>query len=264
MPHMMKSYFTTELRDCFTRSELWLYMAWLDIKLRYRRTKLGPLWMVLFTFVTTICTATLASVLFKMNWGDFFPYVCCGMIVWAYVAGLITDSCNTFLAQSPLIKNTNVPLLNFGLRMFVKNTIVFFHSLVIAACVILYFDVPITLNLLLLFPALFLFFITSVSLSVILGFLCTRYRDILQLIQSTLGLLVFVTPIMWKAEMLGSRAYLMNFNPLTHFVILIREPLLGNTPSVLNYTVAAGFSGFLLLITYFFYNKYRKRLVHWL
>jgi lipopolysaccharide transport system permease protein len=239
-------------------------MAWLDIKMRYRRTKLGPLWMVLFSFVTTVCTAIFASVLFKMNFGDFFPYVCCGMVVWAYVASIITDSCNLFIAQAPLIKNTNVSLLNFGLRMFVKNTIVFMHSLVIVFLVILYYKVPINSSFFLIIPGLLIFMISSFALSITLGFLCTRYRDFLQLVNSTLGLLVFVTPIMWKAEMLGKWEFVVNLNPLTHYVTLLRDPLLGKTPSLLNYGVAVGFGGFLLLVTALFYNRYRKRLVHWI
>lgn len=260
----MKSYFINELRDCLKRNELWLYLAWLDIKLRYRRTKLGPLWMILFTFITTVCTGTLATLLFKMQFGRYFPYVCLGMIVWAYISTIITDSCSLFITQTSLIKNTNVSLLNFCLRMYVRNTIVFFHALVIAACVILYFQVPINLNLLLLVPGLLIFMLTTIALSIILGFFSARYRDIQQLIQSTLGLLVFVTPIMWQADMLGSRQYLVNLNPLTHYISIMREPLLGRTPTSLNYMVAICFTAFILLSATFFYNKYRKRLVHWL
>lgn len=260
----MKSYYLEELKDSINRKELWLYLAWFDIKMRYRRTKLGPLWMVLFSFISIVCIAMLGSVLFRVKFGDFFPYVTCGMVIWTYMAAIITDSCLVYLSQIGLIKNTNVPLLNFGLRMFVRNTIVFLHSMIIVALIILYYKVPITLNLLYLLPAFLLFSATALSLSIILGFICTRYRDFLQFIQSTIGLLAFVTPIMWKPEMLGSKAYLVNFNPLTHYVAIMRQPFLGNSPSMLNMLVVTAFTFLLLVLSYALFNRYRKRLVHWL
>lgn len=260
----MKSHFFKELYVCFHRHEMWLYLAWLDIKLKYKRTRLGPLWMVLFSFISIICLALLGSLLFKVRFGDFFPYLASGMLIWTYISMIISESCALYMSQTNLIKNTNVPLLNFGLRMFAKNTIVFMHSLVLMIFIILFYKIPITFNLLILFPALLLFMATALAISIILGFLSTRFRDIQQLVQATLGLLAFMTPIMWKPEMLGNKAFLVNFNPLTHYIAIMRDPLLGQTPTKINFMVSILLTGVLLLLASVLFSKYRKRVVHWL
>lgn len=260
----MKPYFFNELAFCFSRNELWFYLAWLDIKLKYKRTKLGPWWMVLFSFISVVCLAMLGTLLFNVKFGNFFPYLATGMIIWIYISTIISDSCFIYMSQANMIKNTNIPLLNFSLRMFSKNTIVFGHSLILVLLIVLYYKIPITWNILLVLPAFLIFMVTGVSLSVVLGFLATRFRDIQQLVQSMLGLLAYMTPIMWQPEMLGGRAYLVNFNPLTHFVAIMRDPFLAKTPSLLNYGVSISVSIFLLFLASKLFTKYRKRIVHWL
>jgi ABC-type polysaccharide/polyol phosphate export permease len=260
----MKSYFFKELYDCIHRHEMWLYLAWLDIKLKYKRTRLGPMWMVLFSFISVVCLALLGSLLFKVRFGDFFPYLASGMLIWTYISAMISEACSLYMAQTNLIKNTNVPLLTFGLRMFAKNTIVFMHSLVLMLFIILFYKIPITVNLLILLPALFLFMVTALSISIIIGFLSTRFRDIQQLIQATLGLLAFMTPIMWKPDMLGDKAFLVNFNPLTHYIAIMRAPLLGQAPTKVNILMSMLITGLLFLLASALFSKYRKRVVHWL
>ncbi len=258
------NHFYKELASTLKRNELWLFMAWIDIVLRYRRTKLGPFWLVIVSFISVICIATLGSLLFRVKFGTFFPYVACGIVAWNYMATLITDSCVVFIAQSGIIKHVNVSLISFGLRLFVRNTIIFFHSLIIVAIVLLYFRIDIGWPILMFIPGLAIFLVTTLSLSVILGFVCTRFRDVMQLINSVMGIFAFLTPIMWQPEMLGENAYLINFNPFAHYIALLRDPLLGKMPNTSNLIFAISFSVVLFLTAMVMFNKYRKQLVHWL
>lgn len=258
------NHFYKELIFTLERTELWLFMAWIDIVLRYRRTKLGPFWLVIVSFISIVCIASLGSLLFRVKFGSFFPYVTCGMVVWAYMSAMITDCCVVFIAQTGIIKHVNVPLIGFGLRMFVRNTIIFFHSLVIVALVLLYFQINVGWAIFTLIPGLMIFAVTAVSLSIVLGFICTRFRDVMQLINSVIGIFAFLTPVMWQPEMLGDKAYLINFNPFTHYVALLREPLLGRVPDSLTFAFTISFSIILLTLASYLFNKYRKQLVHWL
>ncbi len=258
------NYFYKELLSTLERSELWLLLAWIDIVLRYRRTKLGPFWLVIVSFISIGCIATLGSLLFRTKLGTFFPYVACGMVVWTYMSTIIMESCTVFISQAGIIRHVNVPLISFGFRMFVRNTIIFFHSLVIVALVLLYFQINVGWAIFMLIPGLAIFAVTSVSLAIIIGFTCTRFRDVMQLINSLIGILVFLTPVMWQPEMLGDKAYLANFNPLTHYVGLLREPLLGKIPETVSLIFTCCFSLFLFVFAGYLFNKYRKQLVHWL
>jgi len=243
--------------------DLWIYLSWYDVISKYRRTTLGPFWMIIMTFITIFGMALLCARLFKVKVSDFLPYVACGMIVWGYITSIIIESCSVFLAQAPLIQNTQPPLLTYGLRLFLKNTIIFLHSLVILF-ILLYFYSTLSIHLVMLIPAFLIIAINSVSFSIILGFFSSRYRDILHMVQATLNLLALLSPIMWKVEMLGEYTYLANINPFTHFIALFREPLLGHEISTfsLQYVFVATLAG--AILAQYLYTRFRNRLVFWL
>jgi ABC-type polysaccharide/polyol phosphate export permease len=98
----------------------------------------------------------------------------------------------------------------------------------------------------------------------LLGLICTRYRDVPQLIVSLLQVLFFVTPIMWVPELLGARAYFVNFNPGYHIVELIRAPLLGKAPSAITWLFVAGMTVLGGSGTFLVFRRYRNRISFWL
>ena len=57
-------------------------------------------------------------------------------------------------------------------------------------------------------------------IGIILSIICTRYRDLGQLVSNVMNLLFFVTPILWRSEMLNSYQYLLNFNLFYHLILL--------------------------------------------
>lgn len=258
------NYFFRELAYTLERTELWLFMAWIDIVLKYRRTTLGPFWLVIVSSISIGCIAALSTLLFKIKFGTSLPYIASGMIVWGYIVSLITDSCAVFISQGSIIKHVNVSLVSFGLRMFVRNTIILFHNLVVIAIILLCLQINVGWAILMLIPGFMIFAVTSLALSIIVGFICTRFRDVMQLITSIIGIFIFLTPIMWQPEMLGENAYLVQFNPFTHYVSLLRDPLLGKMPSQITLSFTCAFSMLLLVFAGYLFNRYRKQLVHWL
>lgn len=256
--------FLHDLIAALRNHDTWLYLAWIDIVLRYRRTVLGPFWMVIVSFVSIVCIAVLGSLLFKVKIGDFFPYVACGMISWAYISMLITESCTVFLSQLGLIKNVRVNVLSFCFRMFTRSTIIFAHSLVVIFLILLYSKIVFWKFFILLPIIAFVFMINAISSAISIGFLSTRYRDVIHIVQTLIGILAFMTPIMWKPEMLGSYSYLAELNPMTHFISIIREPLLGHYPTILSVIVVAACTTCNLLLAGFVYSKFSQRIAFWL
>jgi ABC-type polysaccharide/polyol phosphate export permease len=241
----------------------WLYTGWMDILAKYRRTALGPLWLVIVTLISISCIGVLGSVLFNTNLSELFPYVATGMITWGFLSLLIQESCTIFTSQAWLIQNINVSLLSFCLRTFVRNTIIFLHGFGIILLFII-FTRGISLSFLMVIPSIFILGINSICLGIVLGFLSARYRDIIQMVQAFLNILIFLTPVMWKVEMLRDKSYLANFNPLTHFIALIRDPLLGNNINSLALIITLSITVIHFLVACYLYKKFSKRLVFWL
>lgn len=91
---------------------------------------------------------------------------------------------------------------------------------------------------LLVVPALILAIANAMWVGLLLGTLCTRFRDIPQIVQSLMRVAFFVTPVIWIPAQLGTREHLALWNPFTYFVELIRAPLLGQVPPPLTWGLA--------------------------
>lgn len=252
-----------DLLEAFRYRDLWVYLAWNDIIAKYRRTTLGPFWIIAVTFVSIGCMAVLGSILFKTNLKEFLPHVACGMVVWGYIGALIMESCGVFIGQAGIIQNVRLPVLAFVLRMFMRNTFLFAHSLIIVLLIVLY-AFPLTLNVLFIIPAFIFCAINSISFGVILGFFSARYRDVMYIIQTILNIMMLITPIMWKREMLGEYMYLADANPFTHFIALFREPLLGNPVPNESLIYVSALTVLSFALASYLYRNFKNRLVFWL
>lgn len=243
--------------------DLWIHLAWNDVTAKYRRTTLGPLWAIIITAVSILCMSVLGAVLFKVNLRDFLPHVACGMVIWGFISAVVMESCAVFITYAGLIQNVKLPLLSFVLRMFLRNSILFLHSFVILLIVIGFFS-SFSIKMLLLIPGFLIYAINAISFGVLLGFFATRYRDITYIIQAVLNIIVLLTPIMWKVEMLGEYQILANINPFTHFIALFREPLLGRSIDDFSLLYVIVFTCVSFILAQYLYAKFKNRLVFWL
>lgn len=238
-------------------------MAWHDVVSKYRRTSLGPFWSIIITAISIFCMGTLGAILFKINIKEFLSYVACGMIVWTYISSIILESCGVFLQNANIIQNVRLPLLTFTLRMFLRNSILFLHSLVILF-IILIATSTFNFQSLYILPSFLIFGLNAVSLCIILGFFSTRYRDVIHMVQAILSIIILLTPIMWKVEMLGEYSYLAHINPFTHFIAIFRNPLLGIEISPLNYYYVGIATLINMIFASYLYRRFKNRLVFWL
>jgi ABC-type polysaccharide/polyol phosphate export permease len=70
-----------------------------------------------------------------------------------------------------------------------------------------------------------LFVLCTLGLSIVLGAVATRFRDLKPMIESTLTLAFLSSPIIWTPDMINHAASITRFNPLTHLFAVWREPL---------------------------------------
>lgn len=245
--------------------KFWTFMGVSEIRRRYRRTVIGPFWTTLSLGVFIGCMGYLLSALWHNDPVEFLPYFCSGYISWILIQTTIMESCATFTSSESYIRQVSLPYTNYACLIAWRNIIVFFHHLVILALVLWYAGVGVNFNTLLLIPGLTLFFITATWVAILLGMVCARFRDVQQVINSLLQLAMFVTPVMWKPNQLGAKGMLVSsINPLYHFISIIRLPLIGEAPSLLNWSVAFGVTVVGAILTLMFFSKNYRKLVFWL
>ncbi|CAO3460120.1 O-antigen export system permease protein RfbD [Azospirillum argentinense] len=244
---------------------LWSKLGWHDIRKRYRRSVLGPFWLTLSMAVMVASLGLIYGTLFRLDLESYLPFLAIGLATWTFVASFLNEGCTSFIDLEPLIKNVRIPMSLHILRALWRNLIIYAHNIVIFAGVALVFGIwPGIGGILLAFAGLGLLLVNAGWIMLLCGMVCTRFRDVPPIVASVIQLLFFVTPVMWKPELLGERRYLMALNPLYHLIETIRAPLLGQLPGWENWAVGLLFAAAGWALTFVLFARFRKRIAYWL
>jgi ABC-type polysaccharide/polyol phosphate export permease len=255
-----------DLKDGLARWRIWLLLAYQDIKLRYRRSSLGPFWITISMAITVYSMGFLYGHLFRTELHRYFPFLAAGLLSWTLISTAISDLTDGFTASDGLIKQIKLPYTLYIHRVVARNIIIFFHNLVVMIPIIIIFHKTVGLNLssLLLIPNLFLIYINAACYGMILALIGARYRDIPPIIRSLIQVIFFVTPVIWDPLILPQKyQYLAYLNPFYSFVELIRAPLLGITPSLNIYVISFLMTVIGIIFSSALFIKYRSRIVYW-
>ena len=116
-----------------------------------------------------------------------------------------------------------------------------------------------------LIPGLMIVYASGFFLSLIIAIPSTRFRDINQFVQFSVQILFFLTPIFWApAQMQGKRRIILELNPLAHLLELLRQPLLGRSAALQDWTFSCSFVLLLAVIAFVMMVLFRRRIVFWL
>ena len=253
-----------EIKDALKSDEQWLYMAIQDIKLRYRRSIIGPWWVTLSTGIMIIMLGFLFSSIFNQPIDTYLPFFASGFIVWTWMSGNVSDAAGGFLQFQGIIKQLKLPFPIFTLRLNVRQLIVLAHNSIVIVLVLLFVGQGLSWKSIIAIPGLILIQMNLALLSIVITIFCSRYQDMTQVINVLTQVTFFFTPILWQADILKNKMYLVEMNPIYHWVEVIRTPLLGQLPSLNNYLWSVASLIFLLLISTYFLGRYRSRIVYWL
>lgn len=266
-PASQKQLALSDIREGIEKWRIWFMLAYQDIKLRYRRSILGPFWLTISMAITVYTMGFLYGRLFHADLEHYYPFLVAGMLAWTLISTSIIELTDTFITADGLIKQIKLPYSLYIHRVITRNFIIFLHNLLVMAPIYLFFHQGAKINLysLLLIPGVALVYLNALIYGLILAMIGSRYRDISQMIRSLVNIVFFITPIMWTPSILPAHDRIFVFiNPFYSFIELIRAPLLGNAPTLLNLGVT-------LLVTvagaYFcstLFTKYRSRIIYWL
>jgi ABC-type polysaccharide/polyol phosphate export permease len=183
--------------------------------------------------------------LFNVSLAEYAPHVLLGMAVWQFLTESIQHGCNCFTQGSTYVRQRRIPLAIFPLRTVLGAGL---HGLVVLAVGIaatLFFRGALEPTALVaLVAALLVLFLLGWSLATISGVLNAKFQDTKYIVEIGLQILFYVTPIVYKPELAGagSVAALVEWNPLTSVLALVRTPLIdGALPDTWHVAISAAF-----------------------
>lgn len=253
-----------DVRAAIEAAPVWLQTGWTDVIWKYRRTKIGPFWHTLNLAAFVVVMGVIWSVVLKQDPLVHFRYVATSLTVWALISAMITDGTATILGGQSTALSMRYPYVGFAFGHVWRSLLLFGHHLLLYVAILVFTLYPPTWSLLLLVPGLVLVLLNGVWLSLLIGIICLRRRDLTQVVASAMQIALFVTPIFWPRDLLGDKlAAAVDFNPLFHFVEILRGPMLGYTPGSVHWIWALGTLIAGGLLTAYVYGRTRDRLAFW-
>lgn len=253
----------------FKKYQFWSYMAWQEIVIRYRRSVLGPFWITASTAIYVVSISTVFATLFNQDIKHYILYMSLGILVWNYINQTIIESADAFIACSGFIKQIKIERSVFIFQAVARNFYFFLHNAIILIICLIFFDS--TLTFYTVGKAIFGLGILTINiffLSLTLACICTRFMDLRQIVASILQIGFLITPVMWiPTESMRSKAFLLEWNPIYHFIDFIRYSLLPADfppqvmhPSI-NYIMV--FSVINIIISLLTFANSRKKISYW-
>jgi len=241
---------------------VWFLLGWLDLRLRYRRSYLGPFWITISMAVMIYSMGFIYGKIFHMNLAEYFLYISGGMLAWYFLSTTLIEMMNCFIDSTTFILQVKMPFSTYIMRIITRNFIVLGHN--VLAVIPLLFVFKCVPNFPLFFLALLITTISMFSVGMLFAMIGARFRDVPQVLTSLLQVGFLLTPIMWRADMVPGRAILAVYlNPFYYFVELIRSAVLNVSPPAIVYkgSVAIALAGTAIMLLFF--SRFRHRIPFW-
>lgn len=248
----------------FLRSWMWTALAVQDMKLRYRGSVLGPFWVTISTLVMVVVMSVIYPQLFQINARTYVPYLAIGLILWQLIAGLVTEGCDTFLKAEGVIRQVPIPFSIHAYRNVCRNFLVLAHTLVIVPIIWVVFHIQIHWQVVNVAGALVLLAINGVWVSILLGMLSARFRDVPPIVANLLQAAFFLTPVFWPIDALGEWKELAALSPLFAAIDVVRAPLLGLPVSEYSWPVLLAWTVLGAGATFALFARFRTRIAYWI
>jgi ABC-type polysaccharide/polyol phosphate export permease len=243
---------------------IWTMLAWNDIRQRYRRSIIGPFWISISMCVMVGGLGLVYGTLFKQEMSNFLPFLAAGFLGWFFISTCISEGSSVFVQAEGLIKQGGLPLSLHILRTIWRNVLTLLHNMVVIVGIYLWFGRFDFWSFVLVIPGLMLATVNLAWILMILGPLCTRYRDLSPIVTNLLQMLFFITPIVFRPGALSSVSWIVNLNPLFYLLEAIRAPLLGQglSLSLIGLLSVEAIIGWIMAVIFF--ARVRRRVAFWI
>jgi len=252
-----------DLIDASRHWRLILHLSWQDVRQRYRRSALGPLWLTVSVAVQIGSLGLVYGELFNLNLSVYLPHLAVGLTVWAMFAATINDGCLCFIAAESFLKQVALPKGIFPARVVLRSLITFAHDVVILVVVLAIYSPPSVLGVLASLLGIAIFAVNGLWIGLLFGLLSARFRDLAPIVGSVLQVAFFLTPVIWlESSIHGRMAVLLQLNPFAAFLSLVRDPLLSHMPSLQSFLIVAGITVIGWVATFLMFARFRVRITY--
>lgn len=236
MPEQIEYVIDSSKKKFFDWKELWQYrelfyfFTWRDVKVKYKQTTIGVLWVLIQPLLSVAIFSFFLSRALKIQTPIPYPiFVFSGLILWNVFASAINAAGNSMISNAPIIKKIFFPRIIIPVSALLVCFVDFVVAFIAFLGMAVYYQLEVEwLLLLLLWPsAILITFIGTLGISCWLASLTLKYRDFRYVIPFGLQIALFVSPVMYPVADLGKQwlSVIIALNPMYAAITLFRIPL---------------------------------------
>jgi lipopolysaccharide transport system permease protein len=225
-----KGWISLRIDELWQYRELLYFLAWRDIKVRYKQTALGAAWAIIQPFFTMVVFSIFFGRLAKVP-SDGIPYpifAYAALVPWSFFSNGLNQSANSLVGNANLIKKVYFPRLVVPIASVISGVFDFILAFLVLLGLMLYYGIFPTLNIVWLPFLLLLTLITSLGVGLWLSALNVQFRDVRYTVPFLTQFWLFATPIAYPSSLLSEPwRTLYGINPMVGVVEGFRWALLG-------------------------------------
>lgn len=218
------------MRELWSHRELLFFLAWRDVKVRYKQTVLGAAWAILQPFMTMVVFSLLFGRLAKVP-SDGVPYpvfAYAGLLPWTFFSNTAGTGGNSLVSNASLITKVYFPRMVIPGAVVLAGLADFGLAALILFGMIAWYGLNPGLALLMLPALIVLLTVLAAAVAMWFAALNVHYRDVRHALPFILQLWLYVTPIIYPVSFVPARwRWVLRLNPLTGIIEGFRSALLG-------------------------------------
>ena len=254
-----KGWVSLKLRELWEYRELLYFLTWRDIKVRYKQTVLGAAWAIIQPFMTMVVFSLFFGGLASIP-SDGIPYPIfsyAALVPWTFFANGLTNSSNSLVTSSNLIKKVYFPRLTIPIATVLSGVIDFLLAFAVLLVMMLIFGIVPTVNVIWLPLFLLLALVTSLGVGLWLCAMNVQFRDIRYTVPFLAQFWMFITPIAYPSSLIKNdilRA-IYGINPMVGVVEGFRWALLGTDTAPGPIILISWIAALVLLVSGLYYFR---------
>jgi lipopolysaccharide transport system permease protein len=242
-----------KLHELWVYRELLYFLAWREVKVRYKQTVIGAAWAVIQPLFAMLAFSLFFGKLAKMP-SDGIPYPVfslSGLVPWTFFSNGLTQSANSLVGNANLISKVYFPRLTVPIAAVLSGVIDFVIALAMLFIVILSYGIVPAVNALWIPAFMLLALVTALGVGLWLAALNVEYRDIRYVVPFLIQFWMFATPLVYPSSLIKDPTLRMLYalNPLVGVVEGFRWALFGAGSAPGPMFAASAAAGLVLLIS---------------
>jgi ABC-type polysaccharide/polyol phosphate export permease len=248
-----------DLRAAWRGRRIAMAFAHEDVADAYRKTSLGPIWMLISYLLFNCAIVFVAG--HPADIPNYIGFVACGLLVFQFMSEVISDGVTLFHREQPYIKGTTLPISIYVFRLTCRSMLRNAYPLAGAVGLLLYSGEIPNVAWLYAIAGIVLIILATPAVVTVAAIIGALSPDMGFVVQNVLRLSFFLSPVFWDKTEDPIRKIFYHLNPFTYFISIVRTPIIKGYPDAFAWLVAIAITLVFWLIAILLLGRFRNRIV---